>query len=159
MHSTQNMNPHCIIREERHKQTALAAVEGIKPSQKNPTAVFIGEWKETRTQKQNRYLWGWVYANIVEKLNESGQVIQCRNGREMEWTKDLLHEAFKLYRKLAPVETAKGIIELFESTAKMDKQRFSAYIDDIRKACWGWWNITIPEPIGIWLDYHREIYT
>ena len=46
----------------------------------------------------------------------------------MEWTKDLLHEAFKMYRKLPPLETLKGEVEMYESTAKMGKKRFSEFL-------------------------------
>lgn len=152
------MQPQILIREERHKQTAINEINAITPSQKKPFCIHIGEWKETRTQKQNRYLWGWVYSNIAQQLNDSGQVIQCREGREMEWTKDLLHEAFKMYRKLPPLETLKGEVEMYESTAKMSKKRFSEFLEDVRKACWGWWEIEIPEPVGIWCEYHKDIF-
>ena len=151
------MTPAYIIREEQHKRFAVKAIEDIEPSPKKPHAVYVGEWKETRTQKQNRYLWGWVYSNIARLLNESGQIIQRKDGAEMEWTDKLLHVAFAMYRELPPIETINGEIVMHESTAEMSKQRFSKYVEDIKRACWGWFNITIPEPVGIWVDYYNDI--
>lgn len=147
-----------LIKTEKNKQYALQAISQVSPNPEKPKIVKISNYEETRTDKQNRYLWGWVYSNIAKQLNESGQVITTKDGQEMEWTKDLLHEAFKLYRKLPPIETMKGVIEQHESTASMSKKRFSEFVDQIRRACLGWWNIEIPEPVGIWLEYYGEIF-
>jgi hypothetical protein len=121
-------------------------------------SVTIAEYSETRSQKQNRYLWGWIYANIVRLLNESGQTIKLKEGKDIEWTKDTIHEAFKVtFLALQPIETAKGEIKRYQSTASMKKVEFKTYLEDIDKACWSWFNITIPQPHGMFEHIYNDI--
>lgn len=121
-------------------------------------SVTIAEYSETRSQKQNRYLWGWIYASIARLLNDSGQTIKLKEGNDIEWTKDTIHEAFKAtFLALPPIETAKGEIKLYKSTSSLSKKDFSAYLINIDKACLSWFNIVIPAPRGMYEHIYNEI--
>ena len=156
--AAKDFNPFCLLRNEHNKKLLLDYLKSIPPSNDNPLCVYVGRWNETRSQKQNRYLWGWIYSSIEKKLNDSGQLLDLSDDRSMEWTKELLHEALKFLRQLPPIETKKGEITMHESTSSMNKKRFSQYIQDIHKVCHTYWHIEIPEPLGIWSDYHRYIF-
>lgn len=148
-----------VPRTEQQLEIVIDAVKSIDVNAERPKSVQIKDWDETRTQRQNRYLWGWIYAEIVRQLNESGQLITKADGQEMEWTKDILHEALaETFLRLPPIETKRGEIKLRESTAKLSKQKFGEYLENIERACVGWWNIRIAPPqAGVWHEYYKSI--
>jgi len=147
-----------LLKNEQIKENLIRCINDIDVK-KEVLAVKIEPWSEPRTKKQNRYLWGWVYANIVMLLNESGQCITLKDGREMDWTVDVLHEAFKtVYLALPAIETKKGEIRQFKSTSELSKKEFTEYMDNIDKACSGWWaGIYVPVPTAMWADIYSEI--
>jgi len=120
----------------------------IRPDPESPVAVRVEPYKPNRSDCQNRFLWGWVYKNLAEQLAAAGIVIPCDDGTEIPYTSEVLHEWVfgKKYRVQAE-HTIKGRTQYqFESTAKMNKARFSEYIQQVRDFAFQYWGITIPEP-------------
>ena len=147
-----------LLKNDDIRQNAIEYLSNvdIKESVK---CVKIEEWSEPRTKRQNRYIWGWVYSNIVDQLNESGQVITTKDGGSLDWTPDILHEAFKcVYLALPPIETKKGTINQYRSTASLNKKEFSEYLNNIDKACTTWWTgVSVPPPRGVFDHIYEEL--
>ena len=122
-------------------------------------AVKVVDWDEPRTKRQNAYLWGWVYANIVQKLNDSGQGIPLETGEKMDWTDKILHEALAgTYLVMPPIKTKRSEINLRKSTAGLNKKEFNEYLENIDKACYNWWGISVPAPTrGVWHEYYKSL--
>lgn len=109
----------------------------------------------TRSDLQNRYLWGWVYYNqICRKLKDAGITV---NG--FPWTKDTLHAAFQSCFLIENTfYFADKVNIVFESTSKMSSKRFTEYLKDIKEFVFDTWEITIDDPRdGMWLEIMREI--
>lgn len=145
-----------ILRNEDIKNDVIEQIKEIDVSEKIK-CVIIKDYEPKRTERQNRYLWGWVYENIVTQLNDSGQCISLSNGGSMQWNNILLHEALKkVYLALPPILTLKGEINLYKNTANLTKKEFGQYLQDIDLACENWWSqVLVPPPRGIW----SEIYS
>ena len=151
-----------LPRNEEQRQIAANAVLNITPD--GNTFVKIGPFKEPRTKRQNSYLWGWIYANIVQQLNDSGQGIPLADDdgspiEKMDWTIEILHEALaSVYLSLPPIKTQKSEIKLRKSTAKLNKEEFNEYLENVDKACYQWWRISIPAPtMGVWYEYYKSL--
>ena len=146
-------------RNEEQRQIAANAVLNINLDTDKLTFVKIAEWEESRTERQNSYLWGWVYANIAQQLNDSGQGIPLKNGEMMDWDKDTLHEVFAgKYLALPPIETVRSEIPRRKSTTKLTVKEFNKYLSDIERACGSWWQISIPTPTrGVWYEYYKSL--
>ncbi len=142
-----------LLKNPSVKQNVIHEIQAIN-TQDKLWCVKVEEFKEKRSQRQNRYLWGWVYRTIVDQLNASGQIIQLDDGREMEWTPELLHEAFKtVFLALPPIKTKRGELKQYQSTASLSKKDFNEYLDSIDRACANWWvGIHVPAPVGLWKD-------
>lgn len=96
-----------------------------------------------RTLNQNDWLWGCVYPILLDGLLDAG----------WEFTSvEQVHEFFKKQMaqdKVVNYNTGE-IVEIPKSTATMDTQQFSMYIDALRAYAEDFLNITIPEPNKNW---------
>ena len=103
----------------------------------------ITKHRRGRSLNQNEYLWGCAYPILLDALLDAG----------WEFTSlEQVHEFFKkLMAQEALVNYETGeIIEIPRSTATMDTQQFSAYIDKLREYAEEFLNVTIPEPDKAW---------
>lgn len=103
----------------------------------------IVKQRKGRTLNQNEWLWGCVYPILLDGLLEAG----------WEFTSvSQVHEFFKKLMaqdRVVNYETGE-IVELPKSTATMDTQQFSTYIDKLREYAEEFLNVTIPEPDKQW---------
>ncbi len=103
-------------------------------------AISITKTRKTRTNEQNRWLWGCVYPMLLQGLLDAG----------WEFTSvDQVHEFFKglfAREKLVNFHTGE-IIEIPSSTKIMDTVTFSTYVDALRNYAQEYLSIEIPEPI------------
>lgn len=105
--------------------------------------VNITKQRKGRTLNQNDWLWGCVYPILLDGLLDAG----------WEFTSvEQVHEFFKKQMaqdKVVNYNTGE-IVEIPKSTATMDTQQFSMYIDALRAYAEDFLNITIPEPNKNW---------
>lgn len=96
-----------------------------------------------RTLNQNDWLWGCVYPILLDGLLDAG----------WEFTSvEQVHEFFKkqmVQDKVVNYSTGE-IVEIPRSTATMDTQQFSMYVDALRAYAEEFLNVTIPEPNKNW---------
>ena len=140
----------CRTRED----CARAAIAVAQMPIDDPMLVTWEPLKPTRTEKQNRYLWGWLYWNIAKQLGEAGIVIPSDDGREFPYTKNLLHDIFKeqflCYAEITRGQKTRKLCystsELVRKTEKEeDEQRcFSTYVENIKEFCFQVWRIHVP---------------
>lgn len=105
--------------------------------------ISITKCRRGRTLNQNEWLWGCVYPILLEGLLDAGW-----NFTSVEQ----VHEFFKKQMALDQVvnyDTGE-IVELPKSTATMDTQQFSVYIDKLREYAEEFLNVTIPNPQKGW---------
>lgn len=103
----------------------------------------ITKQRRGRTLNQNDWLWGCVYPILLDGLLDAG----------WEFTSvEQVHEFFKKQMaqdKVVNYSTGE-IVEIPRSTATMDTQQFSMYIDALRDYAEEFLNVTIPEPNKNW---------
>jgi len=105
--------------------------------------VNITKQRKGRTLNQNDWLWGCVYPILLDGLLDAG----------WEFTSvEQVHEFFKKQMaqdKVVNYNTGE-IVEIPKSTATMDTQQFSMYIDALRAYAEDFLNVIIPEPNKNW---------
>lgn len=103
----------------------------------------ITKQRRGRTLNQNDWLWGCVYPILLDGLLDAG----------WEFTSvEQVHEFFKKQMaqdKVVNYSTGE-IVEIPRSTATMDTQQFSMYIESLREYAEEFLNVTIPEPDKNW---------
>ena len=108
----------------------------------------ITKQKRGRTLNQNEWLGGCVYPILLDGLLDAG----------WEFTSvEQVHEFFKRLMaqdRVVNYETGE-IVEIPKSTATMDTQQFSTYIDKLREYAEEFLNVTIPDPDKGWRSKHR----
>ena len=101
--------------------------------------IIIRKESKKRTLPQNSYYWG-VIVEIVRK--------------EWGWSREEVHEAFKMRFLLIPGEN--GMPDRIGSTRNLSTVEFKEYINQITQWLWDDFQIVIPEPGEISLD--GEVY-
>lgn len=108
----------------------------------------ITKQKRGRTLNQNEWLWGCVYPILLDGLLDAG----------WEFTSvEQVHEFLKklmAHDRVVNYDTGE-IVEIPKSTATMDTQQFSTYIDKLREYAEEFLNVTIPDPDKGWRSKHR----
>lgn len=103
----------------------------------------VTKQRRGRTLNQNDWLWGCVYPILLDGLLDAG----------WEFTSvEQVHEFFKKQMaqdKVVNYSTGE-IVEIPRSTATMDTQQFSMYVDALRAYAEEFLNVTIPEPNKNW---------
>lgn len=103
----------------------------------------VKKQRRGRTLNQNDYLWGCVYPILLDGLLDAG----------WEFTSvEQVHEFFKkqiAHDRVVNRHTGE-IVEIPASTATMDTQQFSAYVDTLRDYAEEFLGITIPNPDKNW---------
>lgn len=105
--------------------------------------INITKQRKVRTLNQNDWLWGCVYPILLDGLLDVG----------WEFTSvEQVHEFFKKQMAQDKVVnfTTGEIVEIPKSTATMDTQQFSMYVDALRAYADEFLNVTIPEPDKNW---------
>lgn len=105
---------------------------------KDCTVELIIKAKNNRTTPQNRYLWGCVYKELQIAMNAYGNELSVED----------VHEYCKMEFNKIPVVVAGGEVIGYKggSTAAMNKDEFSVYLDKIFLFAAETLHITIPAP-------------
>jgi len=110
--------------------------------------VRIEPEEKQRTKRQNRYLWGVVYKHLVD--NDPGyfcneETERLLRGRGIAVT-EIVHEFCKA-QFLPPLELAiGGGMKITKSTAKLNRQEFNDYVENIRRWAAEALQVFIPDP-------------
>lgn len=97
--------------------------------------------RKSRSNQQNRYLWGVVYEMIAKEIGEHPEKV---------------HELMK-YKFLRETKEVNGEEMIYlESTADLSTDDFGQYIDKIKDWALHFLNITIPEPNQVDLETIKE---
>ena len=100
---------------------------------KSDHILTIKQHRETRSDAQNRYLWGFIYPII---------------GMEIGETVESIHEMCKA-KFLSHTETIAGEQYLItRSTTKLTTEEFMQYLETIKLWAWHELQITIPDTIS-----------
>lgn len=118
-------------------------IEFFRTASNGSYMLTITKQRRGRTLNQNDWLWGCVYPILLDGLLDAG----------WEFTSvEQVHEFFKKQMaqdKVVNYSTGE-IVEIPRSTATMDTQQFSMYIDALRDYAEEFLNVTIPEPNKDW---------
>lgn len=113
-----------------------------------PLTVRITDKKPTRTELQNRYLFGWVYAQLGKALADAGIGITTAEGMH-PWTKDLLHETmrtkFLVKGEVVSKKSGRSIL-IYHSSTNLSTTQFGEFCKNVRDFAWEFWGVQIPEP-------------
>ena len=110
--------------------------------------VRIEPEEKKRTQRQNKYLWGVVYKYLVD--NDPGyfgneETERLLKGRGIAMN-EIVHEFCKA-QFLPPLELSiGGGMKITKSTAKLNRQEFNDYVENIRRWAAQELQVFIPDP-------------
>ena len=110
--------------------------------------VRIEPEEKQRTKRQNRYLWGVVYKYLVDNdpgyfVNEETERLLKGRGIAMN---EIVHEFCKA-QFLPPVDLGiGGGMRITKSTAKLNRQEFNDYVENIRRWAAETLQVFIPDP-------------
>ncbi len=112
-----------------------------------PLTVVISEKMAKRSELQNKYLFGWIYRQLSSSLQDAGICIRT-NGGDIPWTKDTLHEVFKVKFLLESAIESRGgkTLHIYRSTTQLNKKEFSEFVQNVKNLSRDFWGIDIPEP-------------
>lgn len=145
-----------VIRTDQQKVAAISHLACVQPDESAPLAIKVEPYKLKRSDLQNRFLNGWIYKNLAQQLEEAGIVINCDDGTEIPYTRDVLHDWVfgKKFRVKREYEIKGRTFYEFESTATMNTARFSEYVEQVRGFAYQYWGIAIPDPVS---GYYRTL--
>jgi len=148
-----------VIRTDDQKAAAVSHLACLQPSNDSPVAVKVEPYKKKRSNLQNAFLWGWIYAQIESQLADAGIVINCDDGTEHPYTKDVLHEIFKQkFLAIGCIEAKGRSLPLFKSTTELNKAQFSEFVERVRQFVYQFWGITVHDPVDrYWQQIAREL--
>ena len=110
--------------------------------------VRIEPEEKQRTKRQNKYLWGVVYKHLVDNdpgyfVNEETERLLHVRGIAMN---EIVHEFCKV-QFLPPVDLGiGGGLRITKSTAKLNRQEFNDYVENIRRWAAEALQVFIPDP-------------
>lgn len=123
-----------------HADTFTAALRGLK-ERGVPVVLTVDEWKDKRSNPQNRYYRGVICELIGDALKDSGwEPKECSN--------DAVHAMLKLrfLKEDRPIGKDGEFLTVVKSTTELDKEEFGAYIEHCIRFAAEYLNVVIPEP-------------
>ena len=134
-----------------NEQVRGNAIRALRAAAINGDAILvvrIEPEEKKRTQRQNKYLWGVVYKYLVD--NDPGYFVneeteRLLRGRGIAVT-EIVHEFCKA-QFLPPVDLGiGGGMRITKSTAKLNRQEFNDYVENIRRWAAESLQVFIPDP-------------
>lgn len=151
---------------DKIKQDTIDLISSLEANADHPIRVVIHDKKVTRSEKQNKYLFGWVYGCAISQLTASG--IEMSTG--IPWTKDAFHAAMAdsfLIKGEVKLPGGRIVTTRWSTTELAKKSRndeegdvptFPWYVDQVKNFCFDVWQIQIPDPISpSWSALHDEV--
>ena len=133
---------------EQVRGNAMRALQSAEIGGDAILVVRIEPEEKKRTLRQNKYLWGVVYKHLVD--NDPGYFVneeteRLLHGRGIAVT-EIVHEFCKV-QFLPPVDLGiGGGMRITKSTAKLNRQEFNDYVENIRRWAAESLQVFIPDP-------------
>ena len=133
---------------EQVRGNAMRAVQAAAIDGDAILVVRIEPEEKQRTKRQNRYLWGVVYKHLVD--NDPGyfcneETERLLRGRGIAVT-EIVHEFCKAqFLPLVDLGIGGGM-RITKSTAKLNRQEFNDYVENIRRWAAESLQVFIPDP-------------
>ena len=135
-----------IIRNDANRRFLMEHLQ--KQDLDKPLTVEINEG-EQRTKLQNAFLNGWIYRQGAQLLEDAGIVIDCDDGTEHPYTRDVIHEIMRRkYLTIGELKAKGRTLPIIQSTAELTTGQFCEYVDNVRGFFWQFWRVQIPDPPG-----------
>jgi hypothetical protein len=112
--------------------------DGLRQYIGKPVQIELTEFEDTRTVRQNKFLWGVCYTCALQGFKDAG---------ELDLTKNVVHEFFKnkfIEPKKVFIKLTMEIVEE-RTTTKLSKKAFSEYVEKIAMWCLENLNTIIPD--------------
>ena len=108
-----------------NRKSVIAAMNAYLGGLPKDKTFVLSVASETRSLKQNAYLWSGVYPAIVNFMRD-------HHGRD--YSNDAIHETLKeLFLPFKVEQMAKREIKIYRSTKKLTKREFSEYVEHIMR--------------------------
>ena len=133
---------------EMVRGNAMRALQAAAIGGDEIMVVRIEPEEKKRTLRQNKYLWGVVYKYLVDNdpgyfVNEETERLLHVRGIAMN---EIVHEFCKA-QFLPPVDLGiGGGLRITKSTAKLNRQEFNDYVENIRRWAAEALQVFIPDP-------------
>lgn len=140
-----------VLRTERVKRNALAAVSQRQASASEPWVVEIKPYRRDRSLAQNRLYWSWLRV-IADHIEETGaaQVVDEESGEVSEGapiTPDDVHDWLKAAFLGRKVVRVRGMIRRSaRSTTSLTVAEFTDYLERIDMHCAQQLGLILPHP-------------
>ena len=122
------MNTHPSFRltdDESNRSSVKAALNNYLNKLPAEKTVVVSITAETRTLKQNAYIWSGVYPSIVNFM---------RDHHGIDYSSDAIHETLKqLFLPFRVEQMARREIKIYRSTTKLTKAEFCEYVEHIMR--------------------------
>ena len=111
--------------------------EALKELDGKRVEISLKEYKNTRSNRANRYYWGVVIPSVFKAFAEMG--IKLVNHEQA-------HEALKQKFLMIEVKTKEGSFRIPQSTSSMKTDEFANYIFVVVDYLREYYNFVVPEP-------------
>ena len=111
--------------------------EALKELEGKRVEVTIKEYKDTRSNRANRYYWGVVIPSVFKAFAEIGiKLVNPEQG----------HEAMRIKFLMEEVQVGKESFRVPKSTSRMKTDEFANYIFVVVDYLREYYNFVVPEP-------------
>lgn len=122
--------------ESLHLDRNWETLDALKELEGKRVEVSLKEWKNTRSNRANRYYWSVVIPSVFEAFAENGiKLVNQQQAHEMMRRKFLMEE----------VEINRKPFMIPKSTTEMKIDEFSNYIFVVVEYLRDFYNYTVPE--------------
>ena len=112
-------------------------MEALKEFEGKRVQVSITEWKNTRSNRANRYYWGVVIPSVFKAFAEVG--IKLVNHEQA-------HEACRIKFLMEEIQVGEESFRVPKSTSRMKTDEFANYIFVVVDYLREYYNFVVPEP-------------
>jgi len=112
-------------------------LESLKDLEGKRVEVTLKEWKNTRSNRANRYYWGVVIPSVFKAFADVG--IKLVNHEQA-------HEAMRIKFLMEEIQVGEESFRVPKSTSRMKTDEFANYIFVIVDYLREYYNFVVPEP-------------
>ena len=123
--------------ESLHLDKNWETLEALRELEGKRVEVNFKEWKNTRSNRANRYYWGVVIPSVFGALTENG--IKLVNEKQA-------HRAMQVKFLMEDIEYDGGIFSIPQSTAELSIDEFANYIFVVVEYLRDYYKWEVPEP-------------
>ncbi len=123
--------------ENLHLDRNWESLEALRELEGKRVQISITEWKNTRSNRANRYYWGVVIPSVFKAFAEVG--IKLVNHEQS-------HEAMRIKFLMEEIQVGEESFRVPKSTSRMKTDEFANYIFVIVDYLREYYNFVVPEP-------------